>query len=373
MVFFLFVSCESKIRTFSQNDNDSLSTTDQTQTDDEQVSDDATLPDESQDESIYEDDYMIPDETADEMQDSVLPDESVDELQDESVDELQDETVDEVPDVDSCDNECTLETKQCDPANLDDSQVCIKDSYGCSRWVFSETCTETPYHSSYICDAGECKPDCVDECYEGITSCDGDNLMKCVMKETGCAVDVVDTACADDGQECEQLIGGGQCVDPEVELDLGSVGNNPQTKDADHLMKANRFTMNSTVRLTRFSYAIRPMEDQNFIFFVYEKDGNWKLLFASAPLAVTTATAAQYYDSPSIDIALEKDKEYAIGLFFDKAVKYVYKSGDAGDFGDGDHWGIFSTSVPSDIHTPPDTTDADVYNNYTYAMKLYYR
>ena len=308
MVFFLFVSCESKMRAIPQND-DSLSTTDQTQTDDEQGSDDAAFRDESQDENVEDDDDMIPDETTDE---------TADELQDEMQDEMQDEVVDEVPDVDSC----------------------------------------------------------VNECYEGPLSCDGDNLMDCIMGMTGCTVEVLDTACADNGQECEQLIGGGQCVSPEVELDLGSTGGSPQTRTASHQMKGNRFTMKSTVRLTRFSYALRPMEDQDFIFFVYVDEGgyNWTLMYASAALAVTTESDAKYYDSPEINISLEKDKEYAIGVFFDKEVQYVYTSGDAGDFGDGNHWGLFSKDgLPNDLHTPPDTTDSDVYNDYTYAMKLYYR
>ena len=310
VAFFLFVSCESKIKTFSQND-DNMSTTDQTQTDADQGSDDGSLPDESQDETTDEiQDDMIPDDTADEMQDSVLPD--------DFVDEMQDEAADEVPDVDSC----------------------------------------------------------VNECYEGPLFCDGDNLMDCIMGMTGCTVEVLDTACADNGQECEQLIGGAQCINPEVELDLGSIGGSPATRTADHQMKGNRFTMKSTVRLTRFSYALRPMEDQGFIFFVYVDEGsyNWTLVYASAALAVTSESEAKYYDSPAIDISLEKDKEYAIGVFFDKEVRYVYKSGDAGDFGAGTHWGLFSKdNLPNDVHTPPDTTDSDVYNDYTYATKLHYR
>lgn len=370
LVSFFVISCDAgKLSRPDANTDDNNNTDkDVVVTDDDSVTDDTILPDESQD------------ETTDEKQDTVLPDETADETADETTDETVDETTDEVadevPDVDTCNNECTLGTKQCDPSNLDDSQVCMKDSYGCSRWVFSETCNVTPYHSSYICEAGNCKPDCVDECYEGVTSCDGDDLMKCVMAETGCTAEVLDTDCADGGQECEQLIGGAQCVGPEVELDLGSIGNNPQPRTADHQMKGNRFTMKSTVRLTRFSYALRPMENQNFIFFVYVDEGSysWRLVYASAALAVASEGEAKYYESPAIDIPLEKDKEYAIGVFFDKEVRYIYTSGDAGDFGAGNHWGLFSKDgLPNDVHTPPDTTDSEVYNDYTYAMKLYYR
>jgi len=323
VVSFLLVSCGSQVRRIPQND-DSISASDKAQADEVQGLDDENLSDESEDETVEEkQDEFVLDEITDEEQDDIIPDDIADETQDitfsdDSVDELQDEIVDEAPDEDSC----------------------------------------------------------VDECYEGIISCNGDDLMKCVKVGTGCTVEVLDIACANVGQECEQLIGGAHCVNPEVELDLGSVGGNPTTRTADHQMKGNRFTMKSTVRLTRFSYALRPMEDQDFTFFVYVDEGsyNWTLIYASAPLAVTTETEAKYYESPAIDIPLEKDKEYAIGLFFDKEVQYVYKSGDAGDFGTGNHWGLFSKgNLPNDVHTPPDTTDSEVYNDYTYAMKLYYR
>ena len=369
LVSFFIISCDAGKLSRPDANTDDNNTTDKdvVVTDDDSVTDDATLPDESQDETTDEtNDSVLPDETADE---------TTDEIADETVDETTDEAADEVPDADSCDNECTLGAKQCDPSSLDDSQVCMKDSYGCSRWIFSETCNVTPYHSSYICEAGNCKPDCDNECMEGIVSCDGNNLMDCVMQSTGCTVEVLDTNCANGGQECETLIGGAHCVNPEVEVDLS--GGSSNARSDSHTMKANVIWVTTDMRLTRFSHSLKPTQDQNFTFFVYRWDdgnNNWQRIYASALRAVTAVGSAQYYESPPMDVTLNKDNDYAIGVFFDKDVDYVYLNGDIGDFGPAEHWGIFSKdNLSADVHTPPLTTDADIYDPYTYVMKLYYR
>lgn len=100
--FFFIISCDAgKLSRLDANTDDN-NTTDK----------DVVVTDESQDETT---------------------DETTDETADETADEVVDEAADEVPDADSCDNECTLGAKQCDPSSFDDSQICMKDSYGCSR------------------------------------------------------------------------------------------------------------------------------------------------------------------------------------------------------------------------------------------------
>ena len=337
---------------------------------------DTALPDEKQDETNDEtQDTSRPDETQDETIDETQDTTSPDETNDETVDE----SVDETPDVDDivCNNECVIGEKQCDPANLNDSQICMKDAYGCNRWIFSEHCNVAP-HPSYICEIGECKPDCVDECTYGITFCNGDKLMDCVMGPKDCTVTQLKTDCATNGQECEQLVGGGHCVNPEVEYPLGSSSTATQGGyDQTHLMKADGITMDKEKELTRFSFYFRAYESQNIFFFVYEWDNDssqtWILKYASSPIAVSAENSPRFYESPPINLILEKKQDYAIGLFMDKKVRYYYNNGIEKDIGPAYQWGILYHSPNNSETEPPAQMNFNEDDQYTFPMKLYFR
>jgi hypothetical protein len=185
-----------------------------------------------------------------------------------------------------------------------DTGTGYKGSVGCS--------------SSYYCDLvavgdAECLRDI---CVSGQPACRGETIATC--SSSGGPTDALGTDCSASGTFCD----GTSCVSQVVE----TVGGQDSLSNGANYRIANRYYFGRSRHLTNIEQYMNIPGTNQLTWFVYEANGTSSSSFTKIFEKLTTSSGDAYHSSGVIDVQLDPDKYYMIGVRSDATCTYPYVS-----------------------------------------------